>query len=80
MAARYVSRSILTPSRSAASSSAATGSACPTRPSALKSAEVVPSRGEWNPRVWDMSEVYNPMHPTAASRLKFLGALKLQTI
>eukprot|EP00959_Pyramimonas_sp_CCMP1952_P288471 6032570-Pyramimonas_sp.AAC.1 len=21
--------------------------------------------GEWDPRVWDMSEVYNPMYPTA---------------
>eukprot|EP00976_Prorocentrum_cordatum_P107590 1194667-Prorocentrum_minimum.AAC.2 len=32
-------------------------------------------QGEWIPRVWDMSEVYNPMYPTAP-RSKFKGALK----
>eukprot|EP00959_Pyramimonas_sp_CCMP1952_P099217 2074265-Pyramimonas_sp.AAC.1 len=31
--------------------------------------------GEWNPRVWDMSEVYNLMYLTA-SHLEFQGALK----
>eukprot|EP00959_Pyramimonas_sp_CCMP1952_P103251 2159465-Pyramimonas_sp.AAC.1 len=40
---------------------------------ALRNATLAGS-GEWNPRVWDMSEVYNPMYQTA-SHLKFLGAL-----
>ena len=31
-------------------------------------------QGERNPRVWDMSEVYNPMYPTA-SHLISKGAL-----
>eukprot|EP00976_Prorocentrum_cordatum_P096650 1190652-Prorocentrum_minimum.AAC.2 len=30
--------------------------------------------GEWNPRVWDLSEVYNPMYPTSY-HLKLGGAL-----
>eukprot|EP00976_Prorocentrum_cordatum_P095615 1190248-Prorocentrum_minimum.AAC.3 len=30
---------------------------------------------EWNPRVWDMYEVYNPMYPTS-SHLELGGALK----
>eukprot|EP00959_Pyramimonas_sp_CCMP1952_P176408 3686432-Pyramimonas_sp.AAC.1 len=38
--------------------------------------------GEWNPRVWDMSEVQevscNPMYPTS-SHLKLGGALRLQS-
>eukprot|EP00976_Prorocentrum_cordatum_P073021 1180937-Prorocentrum_minimum.AAC.1 len=33
--------------------------------------------GEWNPRVWDMSEVYNPMYPTS-SHWKSKGVLSWQ--
>eukprot|EP00959_Pyramimonas_sp_CCMP1952_P397336 8325148-Pyramimonas_sp.AAC.1 len=32
--------------------------------------------GEWNPRAWDMSEVYNPMYPTS-SHPKIGGALNI---
>eukprot|EP00959_Pyramimonas_sp_CCMP1952_P231831 4845224-Pyramimonas_sp.AAC.1 len=31
---------------------------------------------QWSPRVWDMSEVYNPMYPTS-SHLKSKGALNI---
>eukprot|EP00959_Pyramimonas_sp_CCMP1952_P253819 5302964-Pyramimonas_sp.AAC.1 len=35
--------------------------------------------GEWNPRAWDMSEVYNPMYPNS-SHLKWKGALILRSM
>eukprot|EP00976_Prorocentrum_cordatum_P113706 1195738-Prorocentrum_minimum.AAC.6 len=38
-----------------------------------------PARVEWNPRVWDLSEVYNPMYPTS-SCLKLGGALSCLTV